>query len=76
VADHGTLKWLGTAAGVAGALVIALNLPWSGWGFALFLVSSLSWGAAAVMMREPSLAILQVVFTVINVLGIWRWLLN
>ena len=69
------LKWLGTAAGVAGALLIALNLPWSGWGFALFLASSLSWGAAAVMMGEPSLAILQGVFTAINVLGIWRWLI-
>ncbi len=32
------LKWIGTGMGIAGALVIALNLPFSGWGFVLFLV--------------------------------------
>ncbi len=37
------LKWIGTGMGIAGALVIALNLPFSGWGFVLFLVSSVSW---------------------------------
>ncbi len=36
------LKWFGTGMGIAGALVIALNLPFSGWGFVLFLVSSVS----------------------------------
>jgi hypothetical protein len=69
------LKWLGTAAGIAGALWIALNLPSSGWGFSLFLLSSMSWGAAALLMGESSLLLLQGVFTVINLLGIWRWLL-
>jgi hypothetical protein len=69
------LKWLGTAAGIAGALWIALNLPSSGWGFLLFLLSSMSWGTAALLMGESSLLLLQGVFTVINLLGIWRWLL-
>lgn len=70
-----SLKWLGTASGIAGALWIALNLPSSGSGFALFLLSSTSWGTAAVLMGEASLVLLQAVFTAINVLGIWRWLL-
>ena len=26
------LKWTGTATGVAGALIVAMNLPWSGGG--------------------------------------------
>jgi nicotinamide riboside transporter PnuC len=69
------LKWLGTAAGIAGAAWIALNLPSSGWGFSLFLLSSVSWGTAALLMGETSLLLLQAVFTAINVLGIWRWLL-
>ena len=71
----GALKWLGTAAGIAGALWIAMNLPSSGWGFSLFLLSSMSWGTAALLMGETSLLLLQGVFTAINVLGIWRWLL-
>lgn len=69
------LKWLGTTAGIAGAILVALNIPASGWGFALFLVSSVSWGAAGVMMGEASLVTLQAAFTAINILGGYRWLL-
>ncbi len=69
------LKWLGTAAGILGALLVAANIPSSGWGFVLFLVSSLSWSAAGRLMREPSLVALNVTFVAINILGIVRWLL-
>jgi hypothetical protein len=71
----GALKWLGTAAGIAGPLWIALNLPSIGWGFSLFLLSAVSWGTAALLMGEMSLLRLRAVFTAINVLEIWRWLL-
>ena len=69
------LKWLGTVAGIAGAILVALNIPESGWGFALFLVSSASWGVAGVVMGEASLVTLQAAFTAINILGVYRWLL-
>ncbi|MEO5349780.1 MAG: hypothetical protein H7836_09050 [Magnetococcus sp. YQC-3] len=68
------LKWIGTATGVAGALLVAINIPQSGYGFLLFLISSTSWFIAALRMRELSLMILQAVFTVINLVGVWRWL--
>ena len=68
------LKWIGTATGVAGALLVAINIPQSGYGFLLFLISSTSWFIAACRMREISLMILQAVFTVINLVGVWRWL--
>jgi uncharacterized membrane protein YccC len=66
-------KWIGTAAGVAGAILIALNLGVVVYGFVLFLLSSLLWVSVALVQREPSLAVLQGAFTVINLLGIWRW---
>ncbi|MBF0186255.1 MAG: nicotinamide mononucleotide transporter [Magnetococcales bacterium] len=68
------LKWIGTVTGVTGALLVAMNIPQSGYGFLLFLVSSTSWFIAAYRMREISLMILQAVFTVINLIGVWRWL--
>ena len=68
-------KWTGTLFGVAGAGLIALNLPISGWGFILFLVSSVSWTAAGIMMREHSLILLNAAFTVINLIGVYRWLI-
>ena len=70
-----TLKWFGTLAGIAGAVLIALNIPESGWGFVLFLGSSVCWGLAAIMMKESSLGLLQATFTIINVMGVYRWLL-
>lgn len=68
-----TAKWLGSAAGVAGALIIAMNLGLVVHGFVLFLVSSILWSAAAWVQREASLLVLQATFTVINLLGVYRW---
>ena len=69
------LKWTGTFFGVAGATVIAANLSISGWGFVLFLVSSVSWTITGLRMREHSITALNAAFTAINLLGIYRWLL-
>jgi len=52
----GAAKWIGTGAGVSGAILIALNLGIVVYGFALFLLSSLLWGSVALVQREPSLA--------------------
>lgn len=70
-------KWIGTGtgAGVSGAMLIALNLGVVGYGFMLFLVSSLLWTTVGFAQREPSLVVLRGAFTAINVLGIYRWLL-
>jgi hypothetical protein len=66
-------KWFGTGAGISGAVLIALNFGVVAYGFAFFLFSSLIWLVAALVQREPSLAVLQATFTVINVIGLWRW---
>ena len=56
------LKWLGTAFGIAGAAVLAFNLPFSGWGFVLFLVSSLAWMTYLDLnLRLPELLLMRVV---------------
>lgn len=69
------IKWVGTATGVLGALILALNIPLSGWGWVLFLVSSLCWTFAGVVMKDMSLAILQFAFVVVDLIGVWRWLI-
>jgi hypothetical protein len=69
------IKWIGSALAIVGALVIALNLPFSGWGFVAFLISSVIWTIAGIMMKEPSLVVLQGTFVIINLIGIYRWLI-
>jgi hypothetical protein len=67
------IKWTGTAAGICGAAMVALNLGIVEYGFAFFLVSSVLWCIAGLILREPSLFILQAVFSAINIIGLWRW---
>ncbi|MGE3157474.1 MAG: hypothetical protein AB7E84_12950 [Xanthobacteraceae bacterium] len=67
-------KWIGTAIGVSGAIMIALNLGLVIYGFGLFLISSLLWSIVGWLQREMSLLVLQGTFTIINIVGIYRWL--
>ena len=71
------LKWLGTAAGITGAVLIALNIGGTivGIGFVLFAVSALSWVIAGWRMGEMSLVAMHGVFLAINLVGVWRGLL-
>tara|TARA_Y100000588_G_scaffold317278_1_gene346289 strand:- start:286 stop:561 length:276 start_codon:yes stop_codon:yes gene_type:complete len=69
------LKWFGTATGVIGALILALNLPVSGWGWVLFAFSSFSWTIAGAVMKDYSLMVLQLAFLIVGLIGIWRWLI-
>jgi hypothetical protein len=66
-------KWVGTAAGVSGAILIVLNVGMVVFGFALFLLSSVLWGVVGLVQREASLFVMQAVFTAVNLLGLWRW---
>lgn len=70
-----TLKWIGTLTGVLGALMLALNIPLSGWGWVLFLISSLAWTLAGAVMKDMSLVVLQFAFVVVDLIGVWRWLI-
>lgn len=67
------IGWLGSAAGVAGALILALNEPWSGVGWNFFLASNTAWIVYAFIKNSRSLLLMQVVFTFTSLLGIYRW---
>ena len=69
------LKWTGTVGGIAGAFLVAANLPLSGWGYVPFLAGSLALVGWGLLIAEPAVWILNAVFTVANLFGIWRWLL-
>ena len=68
------IKWIGTGTGIIGAVLVAANVGMVGWGFVIWAVSSASWVVAGYVMREPSLVLLQGVFFVVDLVGIWRWM--
>ena len=70
------LPWAATAATVTAAFMTASNLGAriTGYGFAVFTVGSLCWLAIGITTDQPALLWTNVVLTLLNILGIWRWL--
>lgn len=69
------LEWSGSILGILGALLLALNVRISGWGFLLFLGSNVCWIAFAIDRELSGLLFMQLVFTVTSLVGCWKWLL-
>lgn len=61
--------------GIVGALMLALNMPWSGYGWLAFLASNVAWIAYAVIAKVRSILIMQAVFTVTSCIGAYRYLI-
>ena len=69
------LEWSGCATGLAGAFVLAMNQPWSGWGWALFLLSNVAWIAFGLLTKAKGLVVMQCGFAFTSALGIWNCLM-
>lgn len=69
-------EWAGSITGLVGAGVLAMNEPYSGWGFVIFLVSNAFLFSYARITKAKGLFILQIGFTVTSVMGILNWLFN
>jgi hypothetical protein len=67
-------EWTGCATGLTGAGVLALNASFSGWGFALFLVSNFFMLVYGLQIRSKGLILLQLGFTVTSITGLINWL--
>ena len=66
-------KWIGTVAGIGGAVLIAFNLNVNQYVYGLFFVSSVLWMVIAGIQGETSLLLLQLTYTAINVIGFVRY---
>jgi hypothetical protein len=53
-----------------------LRIPWSGWGFVMFTISSIAWIASGAAMGVRSLITVNTVLLLTNLVGIYRWLLS
>lgn len=70
------LEAVGAAFGVLGTALLALNCRWSGLGFVAYLVSNV---ALILFFKEhghAGLLLMQAVFTLFSLVGIWQWLLG
>jgi hypothetical protein len=71
-----TITWIATIATIVAASMTASNLGSrvTGYGFAVFLIGSLSWLATGLLTQQPALVWTNAVLTLLNIFGVWRWL--
>lgn len=70
------LEWLAATTGIIGAMLLAVNVSVSRYGFLFFLCSSLTWAWLAYQTEQPALLTNQMAFVVINLVGVKRWLVR
>ena len=71
-----TISWVATIATVIAASMTAANLGAriTGYGFAVFTLGALCWIAVGVMTDQPALLWTNIVLTMLDIFGVWRWL--
>ena len=71
-----TISWVATVATIIAASMTAANLGSriTGYGFVVFTFGALCWIAVGALTGQPALLWTNVVLTVLDLFGIWRWL--
>lgn len=67
------LQYLGSATGIIGALLLALNIESSRFGYVAYLVSNVAWLAFGWLFSVQGLVIMQSVFLVTTIIGLRNW---
>lgn len=71
-----TTAWLAPIATAIAACMTAANLGTriTGWGFVVFTVGSIAWTTYGAVTGQTNLIWQNIFLTLVNVVGIWRWL--
>lgn len=70
------ISWVATIATIIAASMTAANLGSriTGYGFVVFTFGALCWIAVGLTTHQPALLWTNIVLTVLDLFGIWRWL--
>jgi len=69
-------SWIATVATILAACLTASNLGSriTGYGFIIFTIGSIAWFTVGYLTGQPALVWTNVVMTLLNLFGVWRWL--
>ena len=69
-------QWIAPAATMIAAMMTASNLGarTTGWGFVIFTLGSLCWSLIGASTGQLSLLATNAFLTLVNLVGVWRWL--
>ena len=70
------IAWIAPVATMIAAMMTASNLGsrLTGWGFVVFTIGSIAWSIVAVLTDQTNLLLANLFLTLVNVVGVWRWL--
>jgi len=73
---EGIAGWVAPIATAIAAIMTASNLGTriTGWGFVVFTIGSLAWITVAIATGQTNLLLTNGFLTLVNIIGIWRWL--
>jgi sporulation protein YlmC with PRC-barrel domain len=68
--------WIAPVATMIAAMMTAANLGAriTGWGFVIFTVGSIAWSTVGLASGQTNLLATNGFLTVVNLVGVWRWL--
>ncbi|MGW8190465.1 PRC-barrel domain containing protein [Sphingomonas hankookensis] len=68
--------WIAPTATMIAAMMTAANLGAriTGWGFVIFCVGSVAWTTVGLTSGQTNLVLSNAFLTLVNVVGVWRWL--
>ena len=72
------LSWFASISGIVAAFMVSLDSGRriTGWGFALFVFSSIAWIGGALMSDDEPLLSQNLVMFGINIFGVYRYLIR
>lgn len=72
------LKWYASISGIVAAFMVSLDSGrrTTGWGFVIFVTSSIAWIAGAVITGDWALTTQNVALFGINLFGVYRYLIR
>lgn len=70
------MGWIAPAATMIAAMMTAANLGArvTGWGFVVFTVGSIGWSIVGLTSGQANLLATNGFLTIVNLVGVWRWL--
>ena len=72
------IKWFASISGIAAAFMVSLDhgRRVTGWGFVIFLASSIAWMLGALLTEDGALGTQNAVLFAINLFGVYRYLIR
>jgi len=70
------LEWAQMLTGCSAALIVSLNLgnTWVFWAMLLFVIKDSMMGVFATLNSYPGIITSSVIYVIIDLIGVWRWL--